>query len=80
MDSPLVFIELLNIQKFNQNHRDFEMNYNYDNFSERKNMLIVGNSVAEDLQRMFFFSDELNRDYYSYVFSPKIRTLDIIIN
>ena len=71
---PSRFHELLNIQKFSQNHRDFEMNYNYDNFSERKNMLIVGNSVAEDLQRMFYFSDELNRDYYSYVFSPKIRT------
>ena len=68
---PSRFHELLNIQKFSQNHRDFEMNYNYDNFSEKKNMLIVGNSVAEDLQKNVYFSDELNRDYYSYVFSQK---------
>ena len=70
---PTRFHELLNIQKFRLEHANFEKEYDYNNFSKKKNILILGNSVAEDLQRMFYFSEEINKNYYSYVFSPKKR-------
>jgi len=70
---PSRFHELLNIQKFRLEHANFEKGYDYNNFSEKKNILIVGNSVAEDWQRMFYFSEEINKSYYSYTFSPRER-------
>ena len=70
---PDRFHDQLNIQKFRQDHADFEKGHDYDNFSNKQNILIIGNSVAEDLQRMLYFSEKINEKYYSYVFSPKER-------
>jgi hypothetical protein len=32
---------------------NFEKNYNYDDYDDRKNVLIVGNSHAEDILEIF---------------------------
>ncbi|NKA01225.1 MAG: acyltransferase, partial [Proteobacteria bacterium] len=39
----------LSSTKYAEENKKFELNYNYDNYDNRKNVLIVGNSHAEDL-------------------------------
>ena len=49
-----------------KNEENFKLNYNYDNFDNRKNILIVGNSYADDLLNLLSNNKELNKDYYFY--------------
>ena len=54
------------MSKYDDEHRKFELNYNYNNFDSRKNIFIVGNSYSDDLLNLFYFNDELNKKYYFY--------------
>ena len=42
------------------------MNYNYNNFNEKKNVFIIGNSYSEDLLNLLYYNKELNDKYYFY--------------
>ncbi|MDB3938777.1 acyltransferase [Candidatus Pelagibacter sp.] len=47
-------------------HKNFELNYNYNNFDKRKNIFIIGNSYADDLLNLLYYNENLNRNYYFY--------------
>jgi len=49
-----------------QNEENFKLNYDFDNFDNRKNIFIVGNSYADDLLNLLSNNKELNKDYYFY--------------
>lgn len=49
-----------------QNEENFKLNYDFDNFDNRKNILIVGNSYADDLLNLLSNNKKLNKDYYFY--------------
>ena len=63
-------IYIINLQfhpfftKYISEKKDFELNYN--NFDNRKNILILGNSYADDLLKLFYYNKELNNKYYFY--------------
>jgi peptidoglycan/LPS O-acetylase OafA/YrhL len=52
--------------KYDDEHKKFEKNYNYNNFSNKKNIFIVGNSYADDLLNTVYYNSELQREYYFY--------------
>ena len=52
--------------------KTFEINYNYDDYNYRKNVLIVGNSHAEDILEIFSKTKLTDRIYFNLT-SPKIR-------
>ena len=54
---------------------NFEINYNYDNYNDRKNVLIVGNSFAEDILETLSKTNLIDKIYFNLA-SPKIRTKD----
>ena len=54
---------------------NFEINYNYDNYDNRKNVLIVGNSHAEDILKILSKTKLTDRIYFNLT-SPKIRKKD----
>ena len=54
------------LTKYADEHSNFELNYNYKNFSNKKNILIVGNSYADDLLEVFYNNEKLNEEYYFY--------------
>jgi peptidoglycan/LPS O-acetylase OafA/YrhL len=54
------------LTKYESEHKDFELNYNYNNFDNRKNIFIIGNSYADDLLNLFYYNKELNNKYYFY--------------
>ena len=54
------------LTKYNEEHRNFELNYNYNNFDERENVFIIGNSYADSLLNVFYNNKELVKDYYFY--------------
>ena len=54
------------LTKYNDEHKKFEINYNYNNFDNRKNIFIIGNSYADDLLNLFYNNSKLNNDYYFY--------------
>ncbi len=54
------------LTKYNEEHRNFELNYNYNNFDERENIFIIGNSYADSLLNVFYNNKELVKDYYFY--------------
>jgi peptidoglycan/LPS O-acetylase OafA/YrhL len=55
---------------------NFETTYNYDDYSENKqNILIVGNSVAEDILEIFSLTN-LSNKYYFNLTSPRKRKSD----
>jgi len=56
-------------------NKDFSMNYNYDNYDSRKNVLIVGNSHGEDMLRILSLTSLSNEIYFNLA-SPKIRKDD----
>ena len=53
----------------------FEINYNYDNYDNKKNVLIVGNSQAEDVLEVLSKTNLKNKIYFNLT-SPKIRKGD----
>tara|TARA_A100001015_G_C15007546_1_gene721457 strand:- start:368 stop:2272 length:1905 start_codon:yes stop_codon:yes gene_type:complete len=52
--------------KYNDEHENFKMNYNYNNFNEKKDVFIIGNSYSEDLLNLLYYNKELNDKYYFY--------------
>ena len=54
---------------------NFEINYNYNNYDDRKNVLIVGNSVAEDILEILSKTNLKNKIYFNLT-SPKKRKDD----
>jgi hypothetical protein len=58
---------------------NFEINYNYDNYDYRKNVLIVGNSHAEDTLEILIKTKLINKIYFNLA-SPKIRLGDYNFN
>jgi len=59
--------EVLRIEDLN-----FELNYNYDNYDDRKNVLIVGNSHGEDILEILSKTNLKNKIYFNSP-STKIR-------
>ena len=55
--------------------KNFEINYNYDNYDYRKNVLIVGNSHAEDILKILSKTNLKNKIYFN-LSSPKVRKDD----
>ena len=47
-------------------HRNFELSYNYNNFSDKENVFIIGNSYADDLLNTFSYNKQLVDHYYFY--------------
>ena len=62
--------------KYDLENLNFEKNYNYEDYNYRKNVLIVGNSHAEDILEIFSKTNLIDRIYFNLT-SPKIRTDDI---
>ena len=54
------------LTKYSDEHKNFELNYNYNNFSDKKNVFIIGNSYADDLLNTFSLNKGLVDDYYFY--------------
>ena len=55
-----------------KNEENFKLNYNYNNFDDRKNILIIGNSYADDLFNLLLNNKDLVEEYYFYI--PKINS------
>ena len=55
--------------------KNFEINYNYNDYDDRKNVLIVGNSHAEDILEILSKTNLKNKIYFNLT-SPKIRKDD----
>ena len=62
----------LDIKSYNLENLNFEINYNYDNYDDRKNVLIVGNSHAQDILKILSKTKLTDRIYFNLT-SPKIR-------
>ena len=41
------------LTKYSDEHKNFELNYDYNNFSDKKNVFIIGNSYADNLLNTF---------------------------
>jgi peptidoglycan/LPS O-acetylase OafA/YrhL len=54
------------LSKYKNEHGNFKMEYNYNNFDQRKNVFLIGNSYSEDLLNLLYYNDELNEKYYFY--------------
>jgi hypothetical protein len=54
------------LTKYSDEHKNFELNYDYNNFSGKKNVFIIGNSYADDLLNTFSNNKRLVDDYYFY--------------
>ena len=54
------------LTKYSDEHKNFELNYDYNNFSGKKNVFIIGNSYADDLLNAFSNNKRLVDDYYFY--------------
>ncbi len=65
----------LNNNKLYKKNIIFETSYNYNDYDVRKNVLIVGNSHAEDLLRILSKTN-LNKKIYFNLTSPEVRKND----
>tara|TARA_B100000900_G_scaffold252254_1_gene214965 strand:+ start:6984 stop:8942 length:1959 start_codon:yes stop_codon:yes gene_type:complete len=65
----------LDKSKYFAEYKNFEVNYNYDNYDYRKNVLIIGNSHAEDILKVLSKTNLNNKIYFNLA-SPKIRKDD----
>jgi len=54
------------LTKYDGEARNFILSYDNNNFDERKNIFILGNSYAHDLLNVFYNNNELVDDYYFY--------------
>ena len=50
------------LNKYNKENKNFELNYKLNNFDNRKNVFIIGDSYADDLLNVFYNNKELNKD------------------
>ena len=64
------------VTKYNDENKIFETNYEYNNFDNRKNIFIIGNSYADNLVNVFYRNNELKNDYYFY----KVLADDLVSN
>ena len=64
------------LTKYESEHEEFKINYNYKDFNEKKeNIFIIGNSYSDDLLNLFHHNKELNKKYYFYTaLGDKINT------
>tara|TARA_B110001452_G_scaffold127258_1_gene105722 strand:+ start:424 stop:2301 length:1878 start_codon:yes stop_codon:yes gene_type:complete len=53
--------------KYLSDNRNFIVNYDYNNFSNKENVFIIGNSYADDLLHIFSNNKRLVDDYYFYI-------------
>jgi len=60
----------LDKQNYSNENKNFEINYNYDNYNDRKNVLLVGNSHAEDILEILS-KTYLKKKIYFNLTSPK---------
>jgi len=65
----------LDKKSYSLENLNFEINYNYDNYDDRKSVLIVGNSHAEDILEILSKTKLTDRIYFNLT-SPKIRKED----
>lgn len=64
--------KFLNINKYKNDHINYKVEYNYDNFNyKHKNVFIVGSSYADDLLNIFNYNVNLKRNFYFYTASRK---------
>jgi peptidoglycan/LPS O-acetylase OafA/YrhL len=54
------------LTKYSDDRKNFELSYDYNNFSTKKNVFIIGNSYADDLLNAFSKNNRLVDDYYFY--------------
>ena len=54
------------LTKYSNENENFELNYDYKNFSNKKNVFIIGNSYADNLLRVFSNNKGLVDDHYFY--------------
>ena len=54
------------LTKYEHEHKNFELAYDYNNFNNRTNIFIIGNSYADDLLSLLYFNKKLNENYYFY--------------
>ena len=54
------------LTKYSDEHKNFELNYDYNNFSDKKNVFIIGNSYADNLLNTFSNDKRLVDNYYFY--------------
>ena len=54
------------LYKYDMEHKNFKLNYNYNSFDNRENIFIVGNSFADDLLNLLSYNEDLNDKYYFY--------------
>ena len=52
--------------KHSDEHQNFKLNYDYNNFSEKKNVFVIGNSYADNLLNIFSNNKGLVDDYHFY--------------
>ena len=52
--------------KYDNDYRDFELKYNYHNFSTKKNIFIIGNSYSVNLLNILSNNEKLEEKYYFY--------------
>ncbi len=69
--SRFEYHSFLNFEKFDNEKKLFETNYNYNDFDKRKNVFIVGNSYSKDLLNVFNFNKTLTDKYYFYIASSQ---------
>jgi len=62
-------------KSYRLNNLNFEINYNYDMYDDRKNILIVGNSHAEDILKILTKTYLTDRIYFNLP-STKIKKID----
>jgi len=74
------FHHFLDRDFYAEEHKNFEINYNYNNFDKRKNIFIVGNSYSEDLLSVFDYNNQLKNKFYFYSASAKIRQKNEVNN
>ena len=61
----------LDIKKYRLEDRNFAINYNFDDYDDRKNVLIVGNSHAQNILAILSKTNLVDRIYFNLT-SPKI--------
>ena len=54
------------LTKYAEESKIFELNYDYNKFSDKKNVFIIGNSYADNLLNIFSNNKRLVDDYYFY--------------
>jgi len=62
------------LTKYTAVNENLKLNYNYNNFSKKKNIFIIGNSYADNLFEVLNNNKELTNKYYFYTAASEILT------